>query len=567
MNLDSFEDSISPQITLLRGLVYYQEDTVLSLEMGEPNRYTAFVKGSTIYQVSLTLDDQREVSEMACTCPYDWGDYCKHEVAVLYALRCQLDRGEDVMVEGPALVDLRSLLEGVSKEALLDFLVGYATRSPALVTDLVIAFPSSDEETNLTNLGIQFRHACKHGTECTSYGSDYSWEDDDGQVFWQFSSTFKKKIEENKEMIRSSIKEGRIRYAGSIASMMVHELSFLDSDIEQIGEDVEAAVCQIASLFDEVMPSADDASVLFSKFFTEAENYDIAAQATLLRLCIHFADAESDQEVLKNYLFDLASGETESEWAFNCTLMHSVELRYALLLKQQRLEEAQVFALENLTYDSMRKLAFDHAMEAKDYVLAESLALGKGGTGRRLSAGIRWDELLFRVYEESGNTIEKRNLAKAFLLQGKFAYYTILKECYEEEEWNTIVDGLLDELEACNGANKAYRTSTYVDVLKAEKNLKRLLSYMQGSPYWVQDYQDVLLPSYQGEVFALYKRVILAKGESSSHRDEYRDLASWLESLVSIGGVAVAKECLGALEQRYKKRPAMKDELRKAGVL
>ena len=154
MNLDSFEDSISPQITLLRGLVYYQEDNVLSLEMGEPNRYSAFVKGSTIYQVSLTLDDQREVSEMACTCPYDRGDYCKHEVAVLYALRCQLDRGEDAMVEGPALVDLRSLLEGVSKEALLDFLVGYATRSPALVRDLVIAFPSSDEETNLTNQGI-----------------------------------------------------------------------------------------------------------------------------------------------------------------------------------------------------------------------------------------------------------------------------------------------------------------------------------------------------------------------------------------------------------------------------
>ena len=182
MNLYDFEDYVEPTITLLRGRSYYRDGRVLSVEQRDSDHYTAFVSGSEIYQVTFTLDDESEVGEMECTCPYDWGEYCKHEVAVLYFLRRMLDDPETEkkkekeidMVERPESVELRSLLEEVSKEELLTFLVEYAQTSPALVSALVLAFPSSDDQVNLINLGIEFRGACAHGAEITYYGRDFS---------------------------------------------------------------------------------------------------------------------------------------------------------------------------------------------------------------------------------------------------------------------------------------------------------------------------------------------------------------------------------------------------------
>ena len=35
------------------------------------------------YEIIVTLLDDGRIGERACTCPYDWGGYCKHIVAVL----------------------------------------------------------------------------------------------------------------------------------------------------------------------------------------------------------------------------------------------------------------------------------------------------------------------------------------------------------------------------------------------------------------------------------------------------------------------------------------------------
>ena len=73
MNLDDFEDAIEQGVILTRGLYYYDIGSVLSLEMTSPNHYKAKVAGTHLYEVTATLDDGREVEDITCTCPYDWG--------------------------------------------------------------------------------------------------------------------------------------------------------------------------------------------------------------------------------------------------------------------------------------------------------------------------------------------------------------------------------------------------------------------------------------------------------------------------------------------------------------
>lgn len=61
----------------------YLDDGAVSDLVQRGDRLTAEVEGSEFepYQVSLRLHDGG-VADAHCTCPYDWGGYCKHIVAV-----------------------------------------------------------------------------------------------------------------------------------------------------------------------------------------------------------------------------------------------------------------------------------------------------------------------------------------------------------------------------------------------------------------------------------------------------------------------------------------------------
>ncbi|MFW6267030.1 MAG: SNF2-related protein [Halanaerobium sp.] len=72
-----------------RGINYYNQGRVLQYRINklEPNLYqiSAQVSGSRRYDVKSKIrlhEDSLEL-ESSCDCPYDWEEYCKHEVAVL----------------------------------------------------------------------------------------------------------------------------------------------------------------------------------------------------------------------------------------------------------------------------------------------------------------------------------------------------------------------------------------------------------------------------------------------------------------------------------------------------
>ena len=72
-----------------RGINYYNQGRVLQYRINklEPNLYqiSAQVSGSRRYQVNSEIrlhEDSLEL-ESSCDCPYDWEEYCKHEVAAV----------------------------------------------------------------------------------------------------------------------------------------------------------------------------------------------------------------------------------------------------------------------------------------------------------------------------------------------------------------------------------------------------------------------------------------------------------------------------------------------------
>ncbi|MGO1919631.1 MAG: SWIM zinc finger family protein [Alkalibacterium gilvum] len=86
MRLTNFEDEIDPTI-LKRGLDYHQREKIATVDKRSENDFVFKIAGTKRYIVTVLLEEDSDTIESTnCTCPYDWGPYCKHQVAVFYYL-------------------------------------------------------------------------------------------------------------------------------------------------------------------------------------------------------------------------------------------------------------------------------------------------------------------------------------------------------------------------------------------------------------------------------------------------------------------------------------------------
>src|SRR5437899_3958756 len=96
-----------------RGREYLRDGAVSNL-VRRGGRLTAEVEGSEPYEVTISLHDAG-VADASCTCPYDWGGYCKHIVAVLLKFA---DEATRIMERKP----IGDLLRGLDQAQLIKLL-------------------------------------------------------------------------------------------------------------------------------------------------------------------------------------------------------------------------------------------------------------------------------------------------------------------------------------------------------------------------------------------------------------------------------------------------------------
>jgi uncharacterized Zn finger protein len=87
----------------------------------------AFVDGSDYAPYAVHIHfDEAGIRGVECTCPYSYGGWCKHVVAVL--LMCIRD--QDSIDERPAL---RDLIDNMTRDQLADLVKRMASENPRLV--------------------------------------------------------------------------------------------------------------------------------------------------------------------------------------------------------------------------------------------------------------------------------------------------------------------------------------------------------------------------------------------------------------------------------------------------
>jgi len=147
MNINNFEEHFDETI-LARGLDYYQSENIISLQLYDGNEWIAKVEGSDDYTVSVTLSEAGEILYTECDCPYDWGDFCKHQAAVFYALRKKLKIQKKSSKPLPQKRVLEKLLEPLSKQELAELMLEFAKKDKRIKEELFRRFSSNFQRKN-----------------------------------------------------------------------------------------------------------------------------------------------------------------------------------------------------------------------------------------------------------------------------------------------------------------------------------------------------------------------------------------------------------------------------------
>ena len=126
MDLFNFEKKIETKI-VKRGHTYFKQNCVREIEQTSKGHYSAKVSGTYNYNVSVQLNDALEIVESSCSCPYNWGYYCKHEVAVFYHIR---EKGvAPPSVEDSSLRIIKATLKRLKKKEIIDLILDLAERN------------------------------------------------------------------------------------------------------------------------------------------------------------------------------------------------------------------------------------------------------------------------------------------------------------------------------------------------------------------------------------------------------------------------------------------------------
>ncbi len=136
MNLKNFEQHIERKI-IDRGFDYYENDSIEQVDQVGELEFSANVWGTDEYSVFIKLNRDLEVVEHDCDCPYDWGVYCKHEVALLYYIR----DGELYKYAASADTDTMNIikrdLNKMNKAEIIELILERAKRSKQFRTDML----------------------------------------------------------------------------------------------------------------------------------------------------------------------------------------------------------------------------------------------------------------------------------------------------------------------------------------------------------------------------------------------------------------------------------------------
>ena len=583
MNISDFEKTVS-QVILDRGYLYYRDDKIECCSRNA-DEFIFDVSGTENYQVIVQVDEDNNIKNSRCNCPYDITFTCKHEVAAYYKIRetveCLAEKiYRDIVFEQEtkSLVEnykenlenieknkeehvrkIRELLETYSKEKLLDILLEIVEENGAVRERFLKEIERKealqlDEREVLTNynekidkLFLEYEELEEQGIEDYengySYGRNYWEEYDDDYVD---TDELKDRISEtlndvdgllnNFECLKISIKllEGIDKLNKLTETTSYHEVweIVIDYFKEKLASVENLSITSRQEIFNRI-----------NKLNVKVSNrYEIAVDIEML---VQFCDLPGAKQVLLsklNFISELYYDESINN--------RTAELIYKIYKKTND-EKGLAQSLKTLLrYESIRDIYISKLERNNNIenILEATKPWSENGKYRK-----KWLEYRLQIFKKLDNNAEQMKALERLVLLGEFSYYDELKNIHKDD-FDKYYQKLLKKSKK--------KKEIWCGIIVRECDAGEMLSYLREYPNEISEYASIIKNVYLEEAKNMYMDYIFEMSEPVADRSHYRNICKYIVKYKNLFGLEDGIALVDYLDDKYKRRHSFRHKLR-----
>lgn len=551
MKLSNFENYVSSTI-LQRGKSYYRSNAIMELEELNSGLWKAYVDGSEVYTVFVKLQKDTIV-EHHCDCPYDYGDICKHQVAVFSALQEQQNQPVQKMQKNKSkrmtiAQKVQHILERLSED-----------ETKAYLQEKIL-----NDKKHRDHFLIHFDYLLGEKTSPDKYRKMMKQiirqHSDHGFIDYYAMSGFCADITDLLEQDRvatGAITEKTFMAASVVLEELSEVIGHTDDSNGELGSVVWEAIQRIEEYTKQTTGEARNRAINWSlNLWSNSEYSDYGYD---------------DIDILFNHIAQLENPPQEK-------LLQSLDQRIAkareyskpdlLLTKQQLLSKwgnetaAREILLNNLDEPEIRKILVDEKLE--DNAFDEAIQLIKDGIKIAEQLGhpgtvSKWRQQLLDIALKQKQTADILHWAET-LFNDRFSleHYRLLKK--HSPDWGQHYQNIITRLK------KKRAAYDLAEIYKEEKDSSSLIELVEKQDNYSQlsllkKYLDIFKQHAPEKALELFENNLKDKAKETG-RSAYAQLVEDLKLMKTVeGGEYKAIVLVDSLLNTYNNRPAMREML------
>jgi hypothetical protein len=536
-----------------RGLKYYRDGNVVDVYHPDDHTWTAAVEGTEMYDVEIVETDTNGALECSCTCPYEYGEHCKHVAAVLFAIEAEVEEAEPDKGRKRApsrLEQLRAMLKNASCEQLIQVVIEKAKTDRQFAASLLLIFGkdrASEED---------FLHMIDDLLKAN--------RDRDGYIDYPGAITAGRQLEKLIKHAASLAKQKNVDRAILIFQALIQKAgeasAQADDSAGSLGGIVASAIEALEALAPDATP--DQRELVFSFLLEQVrEPYHRGedAQWDMLRLAGALVQTDERQTRLFEALDSLSRPDERYGLLSTFAEMMAQHIKLDVIRRRQGEAAADAYIESNVQDDDFREEVirrriadgkYDEAQRLVEEALAHYEKTAYGG----IVAHYR--SILINVAQRKGDTHSVVMLARReFLEHGNQDSLAALKAAIPATSWPKERDSLIKALER----DRPHWLTRFLvgeglwDAVVARAKTEGM--------HEVTPYLDELDKRVPDQMAPLYEAQAVAAMKYATSRPEYHHICALLKRAKTLGDGARVAELVASFRAQFPKRRALLEEL------
>ena len=575
--LDEFEQHIDEDI-LKRGLQYFKKGYVTSVDELSGGEYEAIVEGNDTYIVQLQVKNGSVIA-CNCTCPYDWGPVCKHEVAVMFYLQ-QDELGlkakkksttktsplsdvagkekKEVKKKKTIQEQLEEILEKLSPEEMRGYIGEYCDKDKTFRDLFLTQYLHLIQPVSKDIYTKQIRAVLKSASGRYGY-IDYAGARQVGNSMHQLY-----------QLAEKAVSAGNWREAMYMGCAMLEEMTKAIEHGDDSNGDLGGSIDNAQNILFRIAQECTDSGIRSELFEYSLDAYHRKLfegwdwHYNMLDLAVELQQTEDEKTRILHYLDQIKP--KNDGWDFRYE--DAQKQRLKLIRKTEGETRANDYLEANISNPDFRRELILKAIEEKNYAKAIRLAEKGIAADQKEKPGLadEWKWHLLNVYQlqnDPENVIEQARYL--FLNSGRFSskeMFHIMKKYVPAADWKLFFEQLVAEKIK---SERWVSFHTIADMYIWEEQWENLFSLLIKNPSldniaYVEKY---LTKQYASQLVDLYCMAIQTFLEENVGRAHYKTACKYMRRMNKLGGREKTDILIAELRTKYKPRRALMEELDK----